>query len=72
MKNLQRYGEHVCAQASKNMLSVTLYARLFLVVRIVSGDGLRDFLLEGFPGKVCARCAGYWILSLAPDLGSYE
>jgi Holliday junction resolvase-like predicted endonuclease len=70
MRNLKKFGENFAAKLQETGNDVLLHARLFLVVRILLKDGLQEFALSHFPGTICVRSAGYWLLAVDPDVAS--
>jgi Holliday junction resolvase-like predicted endonuclease len=70
IQNLKKFGEHFAARLQENGNDVLLHARLFLVVRVLAKNGLKECELTHFPGKICLRSSGYWVLSVDPDVAS--
>jgi hypothetical protein len=70
VRNLKRFGENYAARLRENGNDVLLHARLFLVVRVLAKNGLKESELRGFPGKICVRLPGYWVLSIDPEVSS--
>lgn len=68
LRNLHFFGETFAAGYHKNGVTTALYARVFLVARIHAKNGKLPMELKNFPGKICDRQAGYWILSIDPYL----